>query len=85
MIKNLNELEKDYNTFLQQNDNNTIKKLLEIGNFYEQNLPKIKDLTLQLKEKINTQTDKSLALQNELVEYQNILTQIQELQNEDYD
>lgn len=85
LIKNLNELEKDYNTFLQQNDNNTIKKLLEIGNFYEQNLPKIKDLTLQLKEKINTQTDKSLALQNELVEYQNILTQIQELQNEDYD
>lgn len=85
LIKNFNELERDYESFLKQNDNSTIKKLLEIGNFYEQNLPKIKDLTLQLKEKINTQTDKSLALQNELVDYQNVLTQIEELQNEDFD
>lgn len=84
LIKNYNELESDYNSFLQQNDNNTIKKLLEIGNFYEQNLPKIKDLTLQLKEKINNKTEKSLALQNELSEYQNVLSQIEELQNEDF-
>lgn len=85
LIKNLNELEHDYETFLNQNDNNTIKKLLEIGNFYEQNLPKIKDLTLELKEKINNKTEKSLALQNELADYQNILIQIQELENEDFD
>jgi hypothetical protein len=85
LIKNLNELEHDYETFLNQNENNTIKKLLEIGNFYEQNLPKIKDLILELKEKINNKTEKSLALQNELADYQNILIQIQELENEDFD
>lgn len=83
LISNYDSVKKDYDAFLQQNDNAHIKELIEEGRFFETKLPQLKQLTLKLKDKVNSLNEESQKIQEGLEEYQNILMQIQELENED--
>lgn len=83
IIENYDNINKDYESFLQQNDNALIKSLIEDGSFFEMNIPKLKELAIKLKNKINSLIEESHKMQDTLKEYQTILMQIQELENED--
>ena len=50
-----------------------IKSLIEDGSFFEINIPKLKELTIKLKEKISNLNNESHKIQEQLQEYQNIL------------
>lgn len=83
IIENYDNIKKDYESFLQQNDNAVIKTLIEDGSFFETNIPKLKALTIKLKDKIGKLIEESHKMQDDLKDYQSILMQIQELENED--
>lgn len=82
-IERYDNIQKDYDEFLKQNDNSTIKSLISEGSFFESNLPKLKELTIKLRNKISNLTAESHSMQDDLKDYQTILMQIQELENED--
>ena len=82
-IERYDNIQKDYDEFLKQNDNSTIKSLISEGSFFENNLPKLKELTVKLRNKISNLTSESHKIQEDLRDYQNILMQIQELEDED--
>ena len=82
-LKYYDNIKKDYESFLQQNDNAVIKTLIEDGSFFETNIPKLKALTIKLKDKIGKLIEESHKMQDDLKDYQSILMQIQELENED--
>lgn len=83
IIENYDNINRDYESFLKQNDNAVIKSLIEEGSFFEINIPKLKELAIKLKTKINNLVEESHKMQEALREYQTILMQIQELENED--
>ena len=83
IIERYDNIQKDYDEFLKQNDNSTIKSLISEGSFFETNLPKLKELTVKLRNKISNLTNDSHNIQDDLKEYQTVLMQIQELENED--
>lgn len=83
IIKDYDDVKKDYEDFLNQNDNAQIKKLMEDGIFFEENLPKLKMLAQKLKDKIQKEIDISHELSLKLTDYQDLVLQIGELQNED--
>lgn len=83
LIKKYDEVQNDYNEFLKQNDNQTIKDLLEEGQYFEQRIPKLKEMMEKLKEKIDSLVNESNRLLNELKNYQDVLMQIEDLINED--
>ena len=82
IIENYDNINRDYENFLKQNDNAVIKSLIEEGSFFEINIPKLKELAIKLKTKINNLVEESHKMQEALREYQTILMQIQELENE---
>lgn len=83
IISSYDSVKKDYESFLSQNDNAHIKTLIEDGRFFEDNLPKLKQLVLKLKNKIADLNNQSLKYSDELNEYPSVMMQIQELENED--
>ena len=85
LINKYDGIQKDYEEFLSQNDNGKIKELLDEGQYFEEKIPQLKEMMLKLEDKINGFIDDSQRLNNQLVDYQNVIMQIEELLNENYD
>ncbi|MBR2892027.1 MAG: hypothetical protein IKC22_06630 [Bacilli bacterium] len=83
LIKRLDNVEENYAAFLKENDNNQIKVLLEEGQYFEEKIPQLKIMHEKLNLKIDTFENESLSLSKELVDYQDIVMQIEELKYED--
>lgn len=83
LIKRLDNVQESYETFLKENDNNTIKVLLDEGQYFEDKIPQLKIMQNKLQNKIDSYINESKILEGELKDYQDIVMQIEELKYED--
>ncbi len=84
IIKKYDLVKKDYEAFLQENENNHLKELLEDGQYFEEKIPVLKDMLSMLKTKIGNMCNQSNEYLSQLKDYQDVLMQIEELKYEDY-
>ena len=84
LIHSYDQAKRDYECYLAQENHQQIKDLIEEGFLFENELPKLKQLTIKLKEKILSNEKQMASLNEQLVNYQDIVMQIEELSHDDY-
>ena len=84
LIHTYDQAKRDYECYLAQENHQHIKDLIDEGFLFEEQLPKLKNLTIKLKEKILNNEKIIKDLNEQLVDYQNIAMQIEELSHDDY-
>lgn len=81
-INEYNSIKNDYEDFLKNEQNAELKKLLEEGKYFEENIPRVSLLHNKLQEKILAIDDKANSLDNDLENYQSIIIEINAIENE---
>ena len=81
-INEYNHLKDEFAQFMKDEENIALKNLLNDGKYFEENIPRIKNLLEKLLQRIESINAQIMALALDLNEYQDILSKIEELQNE---
>ena len=82
LIKAYNESKKAYDDYIKAEDNQTLKKLLEDGKYFEERIPTLKLLKDQLIEKIDSLELTRMDYDNDVITYNDIIMEINELEND---
>ena len=81
-IYQYNDLKNEFDDFLRVEDNIELKKLLNDGKYFEENIPRVKELREKLSFKIENLNNQISDLNHSLTNYTEILMEIDEIQND---
>ncbi len=84
LIHTYDKTKREYEQYLAQENHQHIKELIDEGMLFEEQLPKLKALTIKLKERIASNEAKAKQYTEELSDYQSIVMQIEELSHDDF-
>jgi len=82
-IKEYNTLKDEYEDYMKQENNLELKKLLDEGKYFEENIPKLVDLHNKLHEKILAIEAKIEECDSNLQDYQTLIMEINKIENDD--
>lgn len=81
-IYQYNDLKNEYDEFLRESENIELKNLLNDGRYFEENIPRVKELREKLENKIEKINNQISDLNQPLKDYNDILKEIDDIKND---